>query len=77
MIKVISAEPQQNYSLYIRLSNGREGSFNVTQYLDKGIFTELKNLSYFNQVRVAFGGVVWPNNKDFSADTIEFELIGK
>ncbi len=43
-------------------------------YLDKGIFTELKSREYFFTARPAFGGVVWPNEQDFSADTIEAEM---
>lgn len=74
MIRVISVEPRQKYVLFVRLSNGKEGEFDVSPYLNKGIFTELNNESYFKQARVAFGGIVWPNNQDFSADTIEYEM---
>ena len=43
-------------------------------YLEKGIFKQLRDPRYFGQVKIAFGGVVWPNQQDFSADTIEFEM---
>jgi len=52
----------------------KKREFDIAPYLDKGIFTELKKESYFQQARVAFGGIVWPNNQDFSADTIDYEL---
>lgn len=74
MIKVVSVETKQNHVLLVKLSNGKSGEFDVAPYLDKGIFTELKNEQYFKQARVAFGGVTWPNSQDFSADTIEFEM---
>jgi hypothetical protein len=74
MNKVILVEPRDNYILFVKLSNGRTGEFDVSCYLDKGIFTELKELSYFKQVKVAFGGVVWPHEQDFSADTIDYFL---
>ncbi len=74
MTKVITVEPKQGYKLFVRLSNGKEGIFDTSPYLDKGIFSQLKNTSYFKQAKVLFGGVVWPNSQDFSADTIEFEL---
>ncbi len=44
-------------------------------YLEKGIFKELKNTDYFFTVRPALGGVVWLNEQDFSADTIDEEMI--
>ncbi|MBI5970026.1 MAG: DUF2442 domain-containing protein [Deltaproteobacteria bacterium] len=74
MVKVISAEPMENYKLRIRLSNGKNGIFDVSPYLDKGVFHELMEERYFRCVKVAYGGVMWPHEQDFSAETIEYEL---
>ena len=74
MVKVISAEPIENYKLRILLSNGKKGIFDVSPYLDKGVFQELKEQQYFRSVKVAYGGVMWPHEQDFSAETIEYEL---
>lgn len=57
MTKVVSIKPKENYLLFVRLSNGKEGLFDISPYLDKGIFSELKNESYFKQARISFGGV--------------------
>ena len=67
---VKSAEALPNYKLKIHFSNKEIREFDVTPYLDKGIFVELKDESYFSQVRVAFGSVEWPNEQDFSKDTL-------
>lgn len=74
MAKVVSVEPMENYKLKVLLSNGKQGIFDVAPYLDKGFFSELKEKAYFNRVKVAFGGVMWPHEQDFSAETIEHEL---
>jgi len=74
MLKVNYVESLENYKLKVELSNGKTGIFNVAPYLDKGIFLELKNKDYFCAVRTAFGGVVWPHEQDFSADTIAYEM---
>lgn len=74
MIKVISAEPTENYKLRILLSNDKRGIFDVASYLDRGVFHELRDQKYFCRVRVAFGGVMWPHEQDFSAETVEYEL---
>jgi len=74
MNKVISVEAKENYLLHVRMSNGKAGNFDVSPYLDKGIFKELKDKEYFRKVRPVFGGVAWPNEQDFSADTIEIEM---
>ena len=78
--EVIAAEPEFNcesthYKLKIRFKNDEEKLFDVKPYLNKCIFSELKDRAYFKQVRVAFGTVEWPNGQDFSKDTLY--LLGK
>ena len=75
MNKVVTVEARKNHVLFVRMSNGKLGEFDVSPYLNKGIFKELKKESYFRQAKPAFGGVVWPHEQDFSADTIEVEMI--
>jgi hypothetical protein len=74
MVKVISVQPIENYKLRIVLSDNRKGIFDVSPYLDKGIFQELKDPEYFRLVQAAFGGVAWPREQDFSPETIDQEL---
>ena len=74
MVTVISVEPAENYKLRIVLSDKRKGIFDVSPYLNKGIFRELKDPQYFRRVQAVYGGVAWPHEQDFSAETIECEL---
>lgn len=74
MVRVISVNPMDNYKLRIKLSNGRNGIFDVSPYVGKGVFGELKNEAYFRSVKPAFGGIMWPHEQDFSPETIEYEL---
>ena len=55
--KVIKVEPLEYYQLRITFSNGEIRSFDVTPYLDKGIFTELQNIEYFQQVKLSLGSI--------------------
>jgi hypothetical protein len=64
------AEPLADYKLRVQFVNDELKEFDVTPFLEKGIFSELKDESYFKQVRVAFGSVEWPNEQDFSKDTL-------
>ncbi len=74
MVKVITVEPIENYQLRILLSNGNRGIFDVSPYLDKGVFCELKEYAYFRSGKAAFGGIMWPRGQDLSAETIECEM---
>ena len=68
--KVIKVEPLENYQLRLTFSNGEIRCFDVTPNLDKGIFTELKNIEYFQQIEISFGSVQWLHEQDFSQDTL-------
>lgn len=71
---VIDFEILADYKIKVTLSNGKTGIFDVTPYLDKGIFTELKDYNYFKRARIEFGTIVWPNEQDFSPETIEIKM---
>lgn len=77
MISVCEISYQEPYKLKAKLSNGVEGIFDVSPYLEKGIFVPLKDINYFKRVEINFCGIAWPDGQDFSADTIEFEIFRK
>ncbi len=74
MPDVIAFEILTDYKIKVTLSNGKTGIFDVTPYLDRGIFTELKDYDYFKKARLEFGTIVWPNEQDFSPETIEMKM---
>ena len=74
MIHVNKVQYAERYKLYVELSNGISGYFDLTPYLDKGVFTQLKNIDYLKKVKPDTFGICWPNGQDLSADTIEYEL---
>ena len=73
--RVRHVETRPNYRLKLTFTSGEVGVFDVNPYLDKGLFSELKNSSVFNSVRAFNGTVVWPNNLDFDPDTLYLESV--
>lgn len=71
MVRVIEARPDKNYTLMVKLDNGKSGIFDVKPFLDKGIFQELKDRNYFIQITVRGRSISWPHEQDFCADTID------
>ncbi len=67
---VKTVEPMENHRLRIQFENGEIKAFDVSPFLNKGIFQELRDEDYFKQVRVSFGSIEWPNEQDFSKDTL-------
>jgi len=73
MIKVIAVKPLLDYRLELSFNNGQTRVFDVGPYLDKGIFTELRDPTYFRSVRLAFGSIAWPNEQDFGPESLYVE----
>lgn len=74
MLSVKSVSYLGNYKIKIHLSNERYGVFDLSPYLEKGIFRQLKDEEYLKQVKPNFVGICWPNGQDFSADTLDCEM---
>lgn len=71
----VAVEPLSDYRIYVELKNGKKGIFDMKPYLDKGVFRELKDIHYFNQVSILWGAVTWPNEQDIAPETLLDEMI--
>jgi len=72
-VTVVKAKPE--YKIYVETEDGRKGIFDMTPYLDHGVFKELKNINYFNQVGILFGAVTWPHEQDIAPETLINEML--
>ena len=72
---VISVKPLSDYRLYVELEDGRNGIFDVKPYLDHGVFRELQDVHYFNQVSILYGAVTWPHEQDVAPETLLAEMV--
>jgi hypothetical protein len=68
-------KPLPDYKIYVELENGSKGIFDMRPYLEHGIFSELKNVEYFNRVGVVLGAVTWPNEQDIAPETLLAEIM--
>lgn len=73
--RISGVTANDDYTLAIFFANGEVGSFDVSPYLDKGIFQELRDKSYFKQVTVAMSTVQWPHGQDFCPDTLYEDCV--
>ncbi len=74
MDTITHAVPLDGYRIDIRTSSGISGIFDVKPYLKGSAFKELENTSYFRLVSPAHHGIRWPNEQDFSSDTIIWDI---
>ena len=68
-------KPLPDYCIYVEIEDGRKGVFDLKPYLDHGVFRELRNLHYFNQVGILLGAVTWPNEQDIAPETLLEDLM--
>ncbi len=71
-VKIV--KPLSDYRIYVEIADGRKGVFDLKPYLDLGMFRELRNQHYFNQVSVVFGAVTWPHEQDIAPETLVAEM---
>ncbi len=70
---VKSVKPQDDYRLLLTFENGEKRIFDLKPYLDKPVFTRLKNIAQFKTARVVSGSVEWQGEVDLSYDTLYLE----
>ena len=70
-VKIVEAN--LNYTIILTFDNEEKKIFDVTPYLDKGIFKELKDKKLFNSVKAFLGSIQWKNGQDFCPDTLYLE----
>ncbi|HDL64076.1 MAG TPA: DUF2442 domain-containing protein [Proteobacteria bacterium] len=74
MDTIIKAMPLEDFKIDILTSSGISGIFDVKPYLSGSAFKELADESYFCLVHPAHHGIMWPNEQDFSSDTIIWDM---
>jgi hypothetical protein len=72
-VKGVKALP--NYKLLLTFENDEIRLFDMSPYLDKGIFKELKDSSLFNTVKVNFDSVEWANEADLDPEFLYEESV--
>jgi len=70
METVVRVLPRENYQLEVEFSTGEVRLFDVRPYLDKGVFSQLRDRALFARAYVAFDTVCWPNDLDIAPETL-------
>ena len=74
MDTIVKAKPLDDYKIEIVTSSEISGVFDVKPYLRGSAFKELADEGYFKLVKPAHHGIRWPNDQDFSSDTIIWDI---
>lgn len=77
-LAIIDVTPLENYHLLLTFENGEQRQFDMTPYLDLGIFRELKDIRMFRTVKKSFDTIAWDNEADIDPEMLykESKKIG-
>jgi hypothetical protein len=73
--RVKSVQPLDNYLLRLTFADNEEKIFDMSSYLDHGLFAELRNESMFRSVRVSFDSIEWANGVDICPEVLYEESV--
>jgi hypothetical protein len=72
MVLINKIEVEKDYILYVEFNDGKRKRVDLSPYLSKGIFTQLKDKNYFQRVKNNRYFISWPNNQELSSDTLYY-----
>ena len=67
---IVAARPLAGYKVVVEFDNGEIGVFDCSRYLAKPYWQALNDTAFFNQVRVDYGTLVWPNDIDVGPEDV-------
>jgi hypothetical protein len=70
--KIVNVIPKPNYILEVLFENSEKREFSVAPYFKYTVYKPLENVSFFNNVEVKYGTIVWGKDEliDFDPFTI-------
>ena len=70
MLKISKIIPVSKATLKVVFENGETKICDISQFMEKGAFKELKDESLFKRLRNTGFSVEWANEIDLSSDTL-------
>ena len=68
--RIKEATPMNACKLKLVFTNGEQGIYDCSHLLDFGVFKELRDNAYHQQITALDGTFAWQNEQDISLDTL-------
>ena len=69
-LAVKDVKVMDNYKLILTFENNETRLFDMTPYLELGVFKTLKDENLFRTVKVSFDTIEWSNGADIDPETL-------
>lgn len=70
MKKIKEVKVMNDYKLLITFTNNERRVKDMKPYLDKEAFYKLKDINFFNTVKISHGTICWDEDIDLCADSV-------
>ena len=70
LLDVVYVKPLSEYKLSLEFENQEKRIFDVTPYLEMGVFRQLKDKNIFSRAFIDGGTVMWPGEIDIAPETL-------
>lgn len=78
MIRPLAVRALSGYCLWLRYSDGVEGTVNLSDLAGRGVFKAWEDRAFFETVRIdQAGAVAWGEGIDLCPDALYLRLTGK
>ncbi len=79
MIKPVEIKTLDNYTLWLKFSDGAEGTVALSYLTGKGVFKAFENPNFFSKAHIAYGGsaIAWNDELDIDALNLYLKITGK
>lgn len=75
LVDVVRVRVLDDYRLLLWFEDGVAGVFDVAPYLDKGVFSNLRDPEVFHAVHIEGGTVVWPGGIDIAPERLYDDMV--
>lgn len=72
---VVAAEPHDDHTLTLTFEGGEKRLFDLRPHLDTEVFRSLKDPDLFVRVKVVYGSLEWPGERDLAHDMLYAESV--
>jgi len=78
MHRIIEVKPLSGYKVWLKFSDGIEGTVDLSDVVGKGVFKSLKDKEQFKAVFIDQEShtIAWPGNIDLCPDSLYAEICG-
>jgi hypothetical protein len=72
---VVDVEPHDDYTLTLTFENAERRLFDMKPHLDAPVFRPLRDLDVFYRVKVVYGSLEWPDERDLAYDMLYAQSV--